>query len=93
MKSIIQSKKECYFCKREDGLELHHCMPGKWRKLCDQDKLCVWLCHEHHTGNTGVHRDPQKRLLLQQKAEQAYISIHSYKEWMERYGKNYLEEV
>lgn len=93
MKSIVQKNKECYFCKRTDWLERHHIMMGKWRRSADEDGLTVWLCHEHHTGNSGVHRDPEKRLLLQQKAEQAYISIHSYKEWMERYGKNYLEEI
>ena len=90
MKSIIQSERECYFCKRTNFLELHHCMPGKWRKMADDDGLTVWLCHEHHTGKSGVHCNPELRLELQQLAEQSFISIHSYAEWMERYGKNYI---
>ena len=92
MKSIMQDKRECYFCKKDRGLELHHCMMGKWRKLADKDGLTVYLCHEHHTGNNGVHFNKEMRLELQKEAEKAYILRHSFKEWMERYGKNYLEE-
>lgn len=92
MKSIMQDTRECYFCHREHGLELHHCMMGKWRKLADQDGLTVWLCHDHHTGNNGVHFNLDMRLELQKLAEKTYIEHHSFDEWMRRYGKNYLEE-
>lgn len=57
MKSIIQSKKECFECMSYSNLEIHHIFFGSAnRKLSEQDGLKVWLCPYHHRGTKGVHR-------------------------------------
>ena len=92
MDSILQKEKVCMVCRTTRNLESHHIFGGARRKISEKYGLKVWLCHEHHTGNNGVHFNKDMRLELQKEAEKAYILRHSFKEWMERYGKNYLEE-
>ena len=51
-KSILQSDKECYLCRKRynlrttRGLEEHHILFGRGRReLSEQYGLKVWLCH------------------------------------------------
>ena len=88
MRSVLQDDKRCFFCGSVVGLELHHCLHGSRRKIADKYGLTVWLCHEHHTGNTGVHFDKDKDLILKQYAQKKYQEV--YDDWMEVVGKNYL---
>lgn len=66
MKSIMQTKKECYVCHSlvgaemslpDTGLEMHHIFGGTAnRKLSEKYGLKVWLCHNHHNEPPcGVH--------------------------------------
>lgn len=90
MKSIVQDKKECYFCGSEQ-VELHHIFMGqKHRSLADADGLTVWLCPSHHRGNNGVHMNAEMRLALQKIGQKRYLQTHTMEEWMARYGKNYI---
>lgn len=90
----LQEYKECYICGRTEPLELHHIFMGqKHRKLADEDGLTVWLCPLHHRlSNNSVHMNPEMRLELQQMGQRAYLKHHKMSEWMERYGKNYLDD-
>lgn len=78
MKSIIQDKKECYVC-RSPYVEEHHIMYGTAnRKLSEKYGLKVWLCHEHHRGNTGVHFNPNLDSKLKDIAEKKFCEIYPY---------------
>lgn len=65
-KSILQSDKECYLCRKRynlrttRGLEEHHILFGRGRReLSERYGLKVWLCHNHHNEPPlGVHFDP-----------------------------------
>lgn len=90
MQSIIQKERECYFCFRTRGLELHHCLHGTAnRKKADADGLTVYLCwechqalHDHGTGDNA----------LKQLAQRIWMRANDNDEdaFRARYGKSYL---
>lgn len=102
--SILQRKKECYFCRAlwEAGKELpteytsplhrHHIMHGTAnRRIADRYGLWVWLCPYHHTmAPEAVHRSRFTDLRLIRIGQQAFEQKHSHMEWMELFRKNYL---
>lgn len=90
-KSILQDKRECYFCGRQTELEIHHVFAGTAnRPISEKYGLKVWLCHEHHTGTEGAQYDKARNLQLKQDAQFAFEREHSRSEWMKLIGKNYL---
>lgn len=91
-KSILQKEKVCFVCKTPFNLELHHCFPGIRRKLSDEYGLTVWLCHEHHTGVTGVHSHKGHQLMeeLKEYAQTVFEAEYDHITFMERFGKNYI---
>ena len=90
-KSIIQERKECYFCGKLTNLELHHVFGGVAnRPISEKYGLTVWLCHNCHTGQSGAQYDKMKNLRLKQDAQFAFERNHSRSEWMKLIGKNYL---
>lgn len=107
-KSIMQSVKECYLCRKDaealeytgelgsDGLEEHHIMFGTAnRQQSEKYGLKVWLCHKHHNEDHGlyaVHYNKEVNLRLRMDAETAFLQTHSFKEWMDIFGTNYLDE-
>lgn len=80
-KSILQSDKECYLCRKRynlrttRGLEEHHILFGRGRReLSERYGLKVWLCHNHHNEPPlGVHFDPAARRELEQAAQFAFM--------------------
>lgn len=93
--SIIDRKKRCFVCGKKDNLHLHHIMFGKNRKKADADGLTVYLCYEHHEGTNGVHGKNGHSLDLKLKKLAEHLWIYYYNksidEFIERYGKNYLD--
>lgn len=90
-KSIIQEKRQCYFCGSVNGLEKHHVFAGVAnRKISEKVGLWVYLCHDCHTGNKGAQYDKGKNLVLKQEAQRAFEKEHTRAEWMELIRKNYL---
>lgn len=83
-KSILQSDKECYLCRKRynlrttRGLEEHHILFGRGRReLSERYGLKVWLCHNHHNEPPlGVHFDPAARRELEQAAQFAFDDLH-----------------
>lgn len=76
MDSILQTKRECYLCRRfynlhtVRGLEEHHIMYGRGRReLSELYGLKVYLCHRHHNAPPlGVHFNPITRRGLENDA-------------------------
>ena len=90
-KSIIQDRKECYFCGKLTNLERHHVFGGVAnRPISEKYGLTVWLCHNCHTGQDGAQYDKMKNLRLKQDAQFAFERNHTRSEWMKLIGKNYL---
>ena len=90
-KSIIQDRKECYFCGKLTNLERHHVFGGVAnRPISEKYGLTVWLFHNCHTGQAGAQYDKMKNLRLKQDAQFAFERNHTRSEWMKLIGKNYL---
>lgn len=99
MRSIIQKAKECYLCRHlyyqinTKNLEEHHIIYGTGsRQVSERLGLKVWLCHEHHQGDKGVHYNPELRYMLCKIAQVKYEARHSHQEWMVEIGRNYLDD-
>ena len=81
MNSIIQDKKECYFCGSQYGLEEHHCLLGKNRHNAEKYGLKVWLCYEHHRGTFGVHgkyghnKQEELKIIAQKRFNETYENL------------------
>lgn len=90
MKSIIQKEKECYFCFRTYGVELHHCLHGTAnRKKADEDGLTVYLCRDCHRA---LHDKGTGDRQMMQLAQKIWMRTNNKteKEFIKRYGKNFL---
>lgn len=108
-KSILQSVKECYLCRRDaellgyggdltsKGLHEHHIMYGTaGRQQSEKYGLKVWLCVKHHNEDRGlyaVHFNKEVNLRLRMDAERAFLQAHTFDEWMRVFGQNYLDEA
>jgi len=89
LKSIIQDKKYCFICGTSQ-VEEHHIFRGPNRKVSEQLGLKVWLCKEHHTGQTGVHNNQGLNSYLQKLAQRKYEETHTREEFMQEIGRSYL---
>ena len=92
MKSILQKNEKCFVCQGEIGTEEHHIFPGNPnRRHSEEDGLKVRLCRDCHWL---VHNDAelghQLMLALKQIGQKKYEEKHTRKEFMERYGRNWL---
>lgn len=94
MVSIVQDKRECYICKLQATLELHHVFFGTAnRKKSDEDGCVVWLCHYHHTGSkNSVHFNIKVDREVKRKVEVIWLNYYNktVEEFIKRYGRNYL---
>ena len=92
MKSALQSEKECYLCKSQQGLERHHCLHGTAnRKNAERRGLTVWLCQAHHRGNSGVHMDSKIDTYFKRLAQTFYEqNIGTRDEFRREFGKSWL---
>lgn len=93
MKSIIQSKKECFICRRKNNLHDHHIYFGiSRRKISEKEGFKVWLCQEHHQGTFGVHGTKGHALdkYLKQTCQIKYEENHKREDFINLIGKNYI---
>lgn len=85
--SIVNDKRWCIVC-GSPYVEKHHIFGGtRNRTNSDQDGLWVWICRTHHEE---THRGGALMDYLHNRGQRAYEETHTRKEFMERYGKNYL---
>ena len=92
MKSVLQTKKECFLCGTTIGLHDHHIFYGTAnRKKAEKYGLKAFLCQEHHTGGSGVHFNKDLDVELK-KLAQKYFEEHygSRKEFIREFGKSVL---
>lgn len=107
-KSIVQlGLKECLICRRNAesvgyygplpaaGLHKHHIMFGTAnRKLSEHFGLWCYLCVNHHeTGSEAVHLNRETDLYLKRLAQKKFEELHSHEEWMEVFGRNYIDDI
>ena len=89
MDSILQKKKVCMVCRTTRNLESHHIFGGSRRSASERTGLKIWLCHEHHTGNKGVHFNKELMDELHEYGQMVFESIYGEEEFLKVFGKNY----
>lgn len=88
VKSIIQDKKECYFCKTTLNLHLHHCLFGTYkRKKADENGIYVYLCMIHHEQ---LHKNRAMQEYLIKLGQTKFEELYGHDKFMEVFKKNYL---
>ena len=95
MKSILQSKKRCYICRKEIGLHDHHIYFGTAKRIIsERHGFKDWLCLEHHEGTYGVHgsKGHGLDLYLKKICQLFYERTRSREDFIKLIGKNYLKE-
>lgn len=98
--SILHGKDgTCYLCMKLNDdysykqLHEHHIFGGPNRKASEAEGLKVYLCLEHHVlGQNAVHNNQKNMRLLQQDGQRVYEQEHTRAQFMELFGRNYLEE-
>lgn len=94
MKSILQSRKRCYICRKEFDIHDHHIYFGNAKRtISERHGFKVWLCQEHHQGTNGVHGKNGHKLdmFLKEVCQQKYEYNHTREEFINLIGRNYLE--
>lgn len=92
-KSIIDNSLQCYHCGKEYDLQRHHICKGlAYRWKAEEDGLWCYLCIDCHTflhGKDGHELDVQYKQI----AERTWLKHYrkTVKDWIRRYGKNYLD--
>ena len=98
MKSIVQSEKECYLCRKyfdicnDTDLHEHHVFEG-WgnRRISEQTGAKIWLCAKHHNmSEYGIHFNKDVDLEVKQEVQMKFEETHSREEFMKLFGRNYL---
>lgn len=96
MKSIIQKNTDnCFLCGKYGNLERHHCLFGTAnRKKADKYGLTVYLCPDCHRGTNGIHgkNGHPYDLRLKQIAQREFEKTHSREEFVEIFGRNYIDD-
>ena len=89
-KSIIQQNKDiCFLCGKPYPTDTHHIFNGSYRNKSDEDGLIVYL---HRTCHRRLHNHSRSMLTFKQRGQRVYEeTIGNREEFIERYGKNYLE--
>lgn len=99
--SILQDKDHtCYLCILLDGnhklhrqLHEHHIFGGPNRIHSEENGLKVYLCPDHHlTGKLAVHNCKETMELLHKIGQREFEKTHSREEFMEIFGRNYLDD-
>lgn len=94
MKSIIQEKKECFFCGKTSDLHNHHVFEGRNRDNSDDYGLTIYLCPYHHDmSDDSVHFNKiykkLMRIIGQMYFEQKWGSTEDF---IEIFRRNYKED-
>ena len=100
MKSIMQSNKECYLCRKmfgicnERGLHEHHIYEGYGRRRQSEAiGAKVWLCAKHHNmSDYGIHFNKEEDMELKRACQRKFEETHSREEFIEKIGRNYLDD-
>lgn len=99
MKSIIQENKECFLCRylydSENifNLQDHHIFFGTAnRRLSEEYGLKVWLCIYHHIEGLGaVHKNRDYDIILKKIAQKKFEETNTRGEFIQIFGKSYID--
>ena len=91
MKSIIQSRKECYVCGTPFNIHEHHVYGSANRKNSEKYGLKIYLCAYHHNmSDEGIHFNKDLDLAVKENAQRIFEKTHTREEFMSIFGKNFL---
>lgn len=99
-KSIIQPRNRsyCYLCNllyEDDSYkytEEHHIFGGPLHKLSEHYGLKLNLCIYHHReSKEAVHKNIEMNRRIQAVGQKAFMEKYPDKDFMEVFGRNYLE--
>lgn len=91
--SLLQNEKKCYVCGTTNNIHIHEVFFGKNRKKSIEDGCCVYLCGRHHNqSNEGVHFNHELDTELKIQMELHWLKTYNktIKDFIDRYGKNYI---
>lgn len=91
--SIIQKDKECIVCGTTLNINIHEVYFGRNRQKSIEDGCCIYLCGKHHNqSNEAIHFNHELDLKWKKEMEIAWLMYYNktIKEFIERYGRNYL---
>lgn len=94
MDSIIQKSKKCYLTGATSNLDKHHIFFGANRKNSEKYGLWVWLEHYQHIQDspyTTPHNNRELDLVLKQTAQRKFEETHTREEFIQTFGRNYLD--
>ena len=82
----------CEICGRWGPLERHHVFGASNRSKSERYGYVVNLCHDcHNEPPDGVHHNAKNMLRLHQKYQRIFEQTHTRAEFMQEFGKNYLD--
>ena len=96
IKSILQVKRECYICakqgKTNTRVELHHIFGGNapMKRKSEVYGFLVFLCPEHHRGQTGVHTVYKTNAMIKAEAQREFEKTHTREDFMKIIKRSYL---
>ena len=83
----------CEICGKWLPLEEHHVFGASNRKKSEKYGFTVYLCHDcHNEPPDGVHHNAKNMLRLHQKYQAEFEKSRSREEFMQEFGKNYLDD-
>lgn len=90
--SIISNEKVCFRCGTTQNLHCHHIFSGAFRQKSDKYGLWVYLCVEHHTGDSGVHsvKGIPYSNYLRKIAQERFEMIYDHETFMKEFKRNWI---
>lgn len=89
--SILQTRKECYICRTQRNLIVHHVYAGSRRQTSDRLGCVVSLCAEHHNMyDFSVHVNHDMDMTIKKDCQRKFEELYGHDKFMEEFGKNYL---
>lgn len=88
MKSIMQTKKECFVTGSTENLDRHHCFDGSRRKQSEIWGCWVYLRHDIHSDAHS--RNSMILYAIKRACQRRFEELYGHEKFMEVFGKNYL---
>ena len=89
LKSIITKDLEhCFICGAPDP-QIHHIFNGAMKRKSEKYGLLLPLCMRHHTGDEGVHTDPDKMKETKAFGQAMFELYYPELDFLEIFKKNY----
>lgn len=92
MKSIMQTKKECFLTGSTINLHKHHIFGGRPNRTYSEKYGCwIWLRADwHNMSKYGVHSNRELDLAIKREAQKKFEKLHGHDKFIQVFGRNYL---